>query len=166
MQTNWLTDSSELWGLIVKLQNTFKHVHTKSMTQEQVTGTSVSFVSSEFCYPKTEQILRRYHCLFKFLTSTGTRKVVFSAVLKVINAPCGMYKDGNCSTNNGRTDKLCSHHISWFCAISNEDLIFFLKKNPQCSKVVCYTKSKAFEIWLNKRGEWISCWENVTNCRG
>lgn len=77
-----------------------------------------------------------------------------------------MYEDGSCSapassTNNGSTDKTCFHHIS----TENKTSLKKKKLYAQCSQVISnvvrYTKSKAFDIWLKKRGEWISCRENV-----
>lgn len=46
-ETYWLTALCKLQGSIVQLQETLKlfNIHTKSMTQEQVTGTSLSVLN-------------------------------------------------------------------------------------------------------------------------
>lgn len=133
--TNWLTGLSKLWGLTVKL-NMFK-IHMKSRLKSRwLTWVSVCQFSG-FLTPESGLKLRRFHCLFKFLTmfTSHSCQVDFSAVLKVINAHVMCYVQAPVSsTNNGNTDKTCSHHISWFCATSTENQGQLLKKKDFCTQ--------------------------------
>lgn len=130
-------------------------IQTKSITWEQVTDVKCHFVSFEF-NPNTGLKLRLF---VQVSHNRCPRSFVFGVSwtrMETSSAPVS-------STNKGSADKnMLPSHFMVLCNF-NWELKQPLKKKifVLYIKVVCYTKCKALQIWLDKREEWISCRENV-----
>lgn len=113
-------------------------IHTKSMTQEQVTDTRLVCQFLIF-NPKKGADIKAWSLFVQVSHDVQNYKVV-------TDAQCGIFKNGYCSapasSTNGSTDKTCSHHISVFVQFQRRTRPTF-KRFLQYLKVVCYTKSKA-----------------------